>query len=269
MAEIITEHPSQAGHFYKHNGSPAYTIIGSNGKERPTTLRDARKLGLVPSVTTILKESAKPGLDNWKIDQAILSALTLPRLNEEPEVAYLSRIKADAKEQAKKAAERGTLIHAYVQKGFEGKYEPVRQTMIDLEEERLKFYESARRKLIEECSLCNWICEKSFATERYGGKCDLHTDEYLIDIKTTDKDLATIKTWDEHAMQLAAYDYGLDWDVPLRHRKCGILYIHKDTAESRLLWIESKELEKGWKMFEALLSYYYAKTNLDIQPEGA
>ena len=275
MAEIITaDHGKESGHWYKHNGSPAYTIIGKNGTERPTTLRDARMLNLVPSVSGIIVLANRPGLDNWKIDQAILSALTLPRLNEEPEAAYLSRIKEDAKAQAKKAAERGTLIHAWVQKGFEGKYEPVRQTMIDLEDERLKFYDSARKTLDAECGCQNsWICEKSFATERYGGKCDLHNDLYLIDIKTTDKDLATIKTWDEHAMQLAAYDYGLDWDVPLRHRKCGILYIHKDTAESRLLWIESKELEKGWKMFSALLDYWYAKSgliiSLDNQPEGA
>ena len=266
MAEIITaDHGKESGHWYKHNGSPAYTIIGSNGKERPTTLRDARKLGLVPGVSTINKCAAAPGLDNWKIDQAILSALTLPRLSEEPEAAYLSRIKLDAREQAKKAAERGTLIHAYAQKGFSASPQPSPR-------EAMPYILCVKAKLLDECGPCNWICEKSFATERYGGKCDLHNDLYLIDIKTTDKDLATIKTWDEHAMQLAAYDYGLDWDVPLRHRKCGILYIHKDTAESRLIWIESKELEKGWRMFSALLDYWYAKSgliiSLDIQPEG-
>ena len=259
MAEIITaDHGKESGHWYKHNGSPAYTIIGSNGKERPTTLRDARKLGLVPGVSTINKCAAAPGLDNWKIDQAILSALTLPRLSEEPEAAYLSRIKLDAREQAKKAAERGTLIHAYAQKGFSASPQPSPR-------EAMPYILCVKAKLLDECGPCDWICEQSFATDKYGGKPDLHSDKYLIDIKTTDKDMAKLETWPEQHMQLAAYENGLGRNS----RKCGILYIHKDTAESRLIWIESKELEKGWKMFEALLSYYYAKTNLDIQPEGA
>jgi hypothetical protein len=36
---------SEAGHWYDKGGNPAYTTIGKNGVERPTTLRDAKKLG--------------------------------------------------------------------------------------------------------------------------------------------------------------------------------------------------------------------------------
>ena len=250
MTELVTaKHAEEGGHFYRKDGSPAYTIIGKNGKERPTTLRDARKLGFVPGVSTINKCAAAPGLQNWIIDQNILAALTTPRIDGEDETAYLSRIKSDAKEQAIKAAERGTLIHSWVQGGFEGKPVPL---------EGVKFYTSALDTIEKECGPQEWICEKSFATERYGGKCDLHSDEYLIDFKSTDKDLTTVKTWDEHALQLAAYEKGLG----ANSRKCGILYIHKETAESRLIWIPSNELEKGWRMFSALVEYYYAKSGL-------
>ena len=44
---------SEAGHWYDRAGEPMYTIIGANGKERNTNLRDAKSLGLVPSVTTV------------------------------------------------------------------------------------------------------------------------------------------------------------------------------------------------------------------------
>ena len=34
---------SESGHWYTQEGEPMYTIIGANGKERNTTLRDAKK----------------------------------------------------------------------------------------------------------------------------------------------------------------------------------------------------------------------------------
>ena len=40
---IITEKVEQNGHWYTTQGTPAYTTIGKTG-ERPTTLRDAKKL---------------------------------------------------------------------------------------------------------------------------------------------------------------------------------------------------------------------------------
>src|SRR5436190_23373532 len=45
-----------------------------------STLRDARKLGLLPSVTNILGVITKPELTAWLQEQAVLAALTLPRL---------------------------------------------------------------------------------------------------------------------------------------------------------------------------------------------
>lgn len=247
----MSEHPKESGHWYKRTGEPCHEIMGKSGM-RPTTLRDARKEKLVPSVTEIIKLSAKPGLQNWIIDQTILSCLTMPRIENEPETDYIARLKKDSQEQARKAAERGTHIHAVVQGGFDGKLKEAEAG------DDLDFYLSARKTLYSECSQIQWFCETSFATERYGGKCDLHNGQYLIDIKTTDKDISTVKTWEEHAMQLAAYDRGLGGPP----RKCGILYVHSHTAESRLIWIDDDEIEKGWKCFNALLDYFYAKTGL-------
>jgi hypothetical protein len=249
MAEV--NHATENGHWYDKDGNPAYTVVGKNGKERPTTLRDARKLGLLPSVTSIIRCAAAPGLENWKAQQVLLAALTTDRLPDETEQDYIARIIKDSQEQALKARERGTLIHAYVQDWFEG-------NVVDPKSEAYPFVVSARDTVFNEIGNQEWICEKPFALYKYGGKADLHTSLYLIDIKTTDKPIDGLKLWDDHYLQLAAYRRGLDIEGAV----CGILYINSVNAESKLIWAEEKELVKGWKCFKALLDFYYAKTGL-------
>jgi hypothetical protein len=70
MATIIAR-SAEAVHWYRQDGGPQYTVKAKDGSDRPTTLRDARKLNLVPSVTTILKIAAKPGLEAWKQEQMV------------------------------------------------------------------------------------------------------------------------------------------------------------------------------------------------------
>jgi hypothetical protein len=116
-----TAHTKESGHWYKIDGTPAYTIVGKNGKERNTTLRDARKEGFVPSVTSIIRCAAAPGLERWKSEQVLMSALTTDRIPEETEQDYINRIIKDSQEQGLKARERGTYIHAVIQDYFENK----------------------------------------------------------------------------------------------------------------------------------------------------
>ena len=91
MSTIIAR-SAESVHWYRQDGAPQYTVKAKDGSDRPTTLRDARKMDLVPSVTTILKVAAKPGLEQWKLEQMLLSALTLPRAQDEQEKAYIARI---------------------------------------------------------------------------------------------------------------------------------------------------------------------------------
>jgi hypothetical protein len=246
----MAEQVSESGHWYKRDGSTAYTYINKKGEEKNTTLRQARKEGLLPSVTTIIRCAAAPGLENWKAQQVLMAALTTDRKPDETEQQYIDRIIADANEQAKKAREKGTLIHAFVQSGFEG---------VPLESEAYRYYLSAKNTLENELNAdIQWTCEKSFATERYGGKADIHSPNYLIDFKTTDKPVDGLKLWDEHYLQLAAYREGLG----ISGAVCGILYINSNTAESKLIIADEKELNKGLRCFMALVDYYYNKTGL-------
>jgi hypothetical protein len=100
-------------HWYLRDGRPFHEIAKKDGSgNRPVTLADARKVLALPSVTNVLGVLAKPGLDAWKIEQGILSALTLPRLPGEELGAFAHRVVADMGEQVEKAADFGSAIHA-------------------------------------------------------------------------------------------------------------------------------------------------------------
>lgn len=252
----MSDYASQAGHFYDRDGTPRYTYINKKGVEKPTTLREARKYNWWPGYSNVAALAAKPGLIQWMQEQLILACLTLPKIEEESEADYIKRIKEDAKAQAKKAAERGTEIHGYIEKGFKGDFQ-----------EGSEYIDSVMFTINAGCGLQEWSTEKSFAFNGYGGKVDLHNNLYLIDFKTTDKPLDNVKLWDEHYMQLAAYNYGLaKYTCGVSEslsRRCGICYIHRDTAESKLIWAEKNNIDKGWKCFLSLLDYYFAKTGLE------
>lgn len=105
-----------ASHWYFPDGSPLHEVERADGKgTRPTNLRDARKLGLYPSVTNILSVLAKPGLNAWKQEQAILAALTLPRRSGESLDKFANRVVTDMAQQVRDAANLGSAIHAAIE----------------------------------------------------------------------------------------------------------------------------------------------------------
>lgn len=148
----MTIYAEKPGHWYgwdagKAQAYPCYEVPYADGSGmRPATLADARKLGLMKSVTAVTDILRKPNLETWKQEQMIHSALTLPR-EQEPAEAWWGRcvaelgqgahngeqvlfwaannprrykltddefaycIAGDAKIQSEKAKERGTIIH--------------------------------------------------------------------------------------------------------------------------------------------------------------
>jgi hypothetical protein len=91
---------------------------------RAATIRDAKKLGLLPSVTNILGVIAKPGLDKWKLNQVALAAFASPPDGKESEDYYTGRIIEAAFTQVVQAADLGSKIHDGLEKVFEGEAVP-------------------------------------------------------------------------------------------------------------------------------------------------
>ena len=250
----MADYAAESGHYYERDGTPRYTIVGKNGNERNTTLRDARVHGLVPSVTTIIRQAAAPGLEKWKREQTLLAALTLPRMPDELEADWLKRVEADSRAQGKAAMELGTAIHAAIELAF--RWQPMGESLyrahvlgvIDV------VHEFAGNK--------GFHAERSFASPLgYGGKLDLHSDGWVIDFKTKDfgEDDADDPTiYDEHEMQIAAYRQGI-----ANHGRGAIVFVStRVPGLARFVEIDKDRLMRGLGMFNSLLDFWYHKTGL-------
>lgn len=238
---MIVKGFTSSEHWYTRDGEPAYTIKGKDG-ERPTTLRDARKLNLAPSVTSILNVAAKPGLERWKQQQLLLAALTLPKINSESEDDYIDRIIRDSKEQGKAAADAGTEIHASIEAFYLGQ-----------DKGHIPYVKGAVDAILESFGPQAWIPERSFAHELgYGGKVDLHCPTIVLDVKTkefTDK----VEAFDDHIMQLAAYRAGLG--IP--NARCANVFVSRSVPGLvKIIEHSEADIKKGFEMFYHLLKYW-------------
>jgi hypothetical protein len=236
---------TEQGHWYcAKTGEPRYTITGKNGKERNTTLADARKLGFVPSVTTITKMLPAPGLVKWKAAQVLLSAFTMPVQPGHDYAKWCEAVEVEAAQKAKDAAQRGTELHGDIERWLQGAphgsmaaiqniYAAMEPVGIDLHAGR------------SECSFAH--------EDGYGGKVDWHSLAAVVDFKTKDKiEEGKRLAWDEHHCQLAAYAHGLGLVAP----RC--LNVFVGVNDGKVVVVEHKpvEIARGLRLFKCCLALW-------------
>ena len=270
-------------HWYDKTGEPMHKLPNKSkpGELRDTTLRDARKLNLAPSVTTVLKDVVAKGdiLWDWSIKQALYSALvhpsgSLPQCARNPDgsisekdpafLAWAKDCMADAKRQVNVKAERGSILHDAMMMAHHAYH--------NIEPQYLAHVDGMFAMLEQNFGKRQWIAEQSFAcpTMCVGGSVDLHThpddpDPIVLDYKFKDfgedRDAAYF-VYDEHTMQLGAYRMG----VRLPTARCfnafgsistpGLVLLHAHTE---------KDIKRGEEMF--LLANRLYQIKHDYRPK--
>lgn len=250
-------------HWYGRDGSSAY---GS-------TLRDARKVGLVPSVTTIEKVIAAPQLTNWMIEQALDAALTLPRMDGESLDAFKVRAREDSGRQAREAAAKGTALHDALEQYLSGESYPQEW------HRHCRAVDQALRSLNNDKCIEGIVCEASFAHPiGFGGRVDLHAPGIVIDFKGKPRiEEGKRYAYDNHARQLAAYAVGLGI-APMGYEHIAEVYGGEPlfagvTLCNLFIGIEDAKVQvhihtpaaaaKGWAQFRAALELWKSLNNFD------
>jgi hypothetical protein len=200
----------QSSHWYTRDGRPAYETEYATkpGQYRKTTLADARKLGLVPSVTTVLQIMAKPGLQRWKDEQLIMATATTPRTPDMTDQQWVNAVLDAADEASLHARTRGTNVHAAVEIWHDSQAMPDDPELRELVETYADWFSRSELDVnAMEVPFAN--CDIG-----YGGKidmiCTIYGHRAIVDLKTqSTREGQKIKPYMEYGMQLAAYRNGI------------------------------------------------------------
>lgn len=259
MNTEVMPHVSESTHWYWPDGRPAYDVPGAKGQPVRPDVRHARKLGLLPSVTTVMRVFAKPALERWLRTQYVLAALTLPRHPGESDSSYMQRLDEDARAWTEERADEGTAIHKAIEQAWRG-------------------------ELYDQC-YAEHVSKVMHALNEIGP-------DFVGDFKT--KDTLEGKTertlfYDEHIMQLAAYrsgvaarvPAGLEFEVPFATTRYGgridvlqgdprkatlasVMIGMKPAAVMVKVWTP-EECDRGLELFELALRAWQLKNLWRVQ----
>jgi hypothetical protein len=244
-----TKQKVASSHWYKADGEPCHAVPKVKGDgTRPTTIKDARQLGLFPSVTNILGVIAKPGLDKWKLKQVAGAAFRSPTDGKESLEYYCDRIIEAAFGQVVEAADLGSEIHDALEKILEG--EPVEDRLLPYVQPTITWKQEHGLTFSErEVVLVN-------QTEGYAGRCDVIAKGkkgqlVILDYKTrrTRPD-EPCTPYDGQGAQLAAYAVAR-WGSAMLPKVTAANVFISTTEPGRMEVCKHDDLLSEWEYFKA------------------
>jgi hypothetical protein len=237
---------------------------------RTTTLRDARKLNLLPSVTTIIGILDKPQLTKWKMREAAKAALLVPPpQGEEPLERFADRAIEYAMSQVGEAADLGTKIHNAIENLMRGSAEEPSEEMLPYVKPVLEWMRSVGVKVTHsEIVLVN-------AVHGFAGRVDaLFTwgDGFgkmgILDFKTKKtKEGEKVEAYDEHLLQLAAYAATHYGPEHLQHIVAANLFI-SSTEPGRLDVVkhDKERMVAAYEAFTQMCAIWRFRKGYDPRP---
>lgn len=194
-----------ASHWYFPDGTACHEVQMKTDKTktRDTNLSDARKLGLYPSVSNVIRMLAAPQLEAYKIEKAILAALTIPNVEGEALDDRVKRALRTSREEVDEARKRGTLCHKCIEDYLTtGDFKPH-----DMVAEIMDKFRDWFRANVDEVI----FTEKTLVGNGYAGRSDIgawlkgEDVPFILDFKTRKPSQGKLRCYDEDGMQLGAY----------------------------------------------------------------
>lgn len=249
----------RSAHFYTQDGRACYEVAKKSGPGmRRTNVTDARKLGLLPSPTTVLKQLAKPQLVNWQIEQGCLAVLTSPRRDGEQLDAFVHRVLHEDREQDAErdaAADMGTEIHNAIECALKGL--PCNPNLLPYVNAVLEKIKPLGRVM---------FTEKILVGDGYAGRTDagMENDTTITVLDFKGCNALPKAPYDEHKMQMAAYAAALG-NTGDKIVQCANVYINRNIpgeVSVYPIWNWQDEYQK----FRLLLTYWYLSNEVPLPP---
>ncbi|HOX59364.1 MAG TPA: hypothetical protein PLC99_20970 [Verrucomicrobiota bacterium] len=247
---------SDGAQWHTEDGVPMPSVLSATGGARPTTLSDARELGLLPSVSNILEVVHLPEQEVWKQGQAVLLGLTLPRREGESVDAYLERV-MEARSQA--AVGFGTKLHGWAER-------LARWVEVDPADPRAPWMRLLRAWFLANCVRVVWA-ERPLVNRElgYAGVGDLLIEHRAHGITLVDLKLQNVKegegpsTYRSWGYEMAAYRAALGEKVV-----CVTLIMNSREAHAPIegRWSE-EQMEMNWRGFRAARELWVVANNYD------
>lgn len=254
---------SESGHWYNADGLvKSVPLASGKGMTTRITAAHARKFGLVPSVTGILKIIDKPNLTVWKCKEYVRAAGYVGAMGKDEQFdEYFKRV-AEQFDRYNDHAAVGTDIHAQIAKWWNGEvYDPIADKVVawlsDMRNELCKKY-GAENVSVES--------EKPFASPLgFGGTVDWKfitpKEVVFVDFKSTDDDKLglgdRLAYKDSHLAQLVAYDMGTNINADSAERRyCNVFIGRLGGGIHVKQWTDSAEIDWARAYFKAALELY-------------
>ena len=258
---VLTRQAFKSSHWYTRDGAPMHRVPTADGTgDRAATVKDARRLGLLPSVTGILSVLDKPALGKWKCDQVALAALRTPKSPDESEGYWCERVCDAAFRQVDDAADLGSKIHAALESAFADL--PWDASLSAYVVPVIAWKQKTGITVIErEKVLVN-------AAHGFAGTTDVlfrwgANGIGILDYKTKKtKPGEAVKTYEEHSMQLAAYAATYWGEAELGRVLAANIFI-SSTEPGRMEVCKSGDLPAHFEAFKACAAIWRYQKGYD------
>jgi hypothetical protein len=242
-------------HFCDKDFNPVFEILAKNGNPRKPDIKDARRLQLYPSVTTVCSAFNREALNQWREEQCVKAAISNPQLEDESWYAYMGRVREISKEDSKKAMDYGSLVHEWIEnkiKGTPGLFE----TPLIPQETKSKISEYLN--LFTNCK--SEVKLHGYGNYNYFGTTDLictyDSKKCIVDFKTQ-RTATKITYYDEWIWQGAAYCKAAKIDNFI-----SMVISSDEPGRVELKEYTKEEVDEGFSIFQDMLSLYYKKNKL-------
>jgi hypothetical protein len=278
MGAIINN--SQGSHWYGRDGSAQHKVpyAASNkakaGMFKNTTLTDARKMNLLPSVTNVINILDKPNLKDWWIEQALIAADLNPRNPGEDLKDWMRRVDRASKVIVEEARSIGHGTHSLIEGYAKGE-------AITVPTELESTFNPLRDWFDKNVGQVHKT-EFTVTADRYAGTLDLLADVRssvtLIDFKTRGGGWTEDKhgnwkcaTYVEDQIQLAAYRdavcaaTGQRFDDPIMATASVMVSSRSERPVYERQWTID-EMKRGLEIWNNILGTWCALKSYTPQP---